>query len=76
MRIVDAIMDVLKGTDGLTHKEAYQAIIDNNLYRFGAKDPESVVNANLRRHCEGLVFSSASPVKYFKIIGQRNNRNV
>ena len=68
MRIVDALIEVLKETPGLTHREAYKAIVDKNLYSFGAKDPESVVNGNLRRHCEDLNFPSASPVKYFRIV--------
>ena len=59
MRIVDALIEVLKETSGLTHREAYREIVKRNLYSFGAKDPEGVVNGNLRRHCEDLDFPSA-----------------
>ncbi len=76
MRIVDALVEVLKENESLTYKEAYLIIKERNLYQFGAKDPEVVVNAKLRRHCEGLDFPSASPVKYFKIVGQKGKRNL
>lgn len=76
MRIVDALIEVLKDNNGLTSKEAYKKIIDNKLYSFGAKDPEGVVNSKLRRHCADLDFPSASPVKYFKIVGQKDNKNL
>lgn len=76
MRIVDALVEVLKENESLTYKEAYQKIIERDLYAFGAKDPESAVNAKLRCHCEGLDFPGASPVKYFKIVGQKGKRNL
>lgn len=76
MRIVDALVEVLKENESLTYKEAYLKIKEKNLYQFGAKDPEVAVNAKLRCHCEGLVFPGASPVKYFKIVGQKGTRNL
>lgn len=76
MRIVDALVEVLKENESLTYKEAYKKIIERDLYAFGAKDPESAVNAKLRCHCEGLDFPGASPVKYFKIVGQKGKRNL
>lgn len=76
MRIVDALREVLKGTDSLTYIEAYKEIVKRKLYEFGAKQPESAVNAKLRCHCEGLDFPGASPVKYFKIVGQKGSRNL
>lgn len=76
MRIVDALVEVLKENESLTYKEAYLKIKERNLYQFGAKDPEMVVNGKLRRHCEGLDFPSASPVKYFKIVGQKGTKNL
>lgn len=75
MRIVDALVEVLKDNDNLTYKEAYLKIKERNLYQFGAKDPEAAVNAKLRCHCEGLDFPGASPVKYFTIVGQKGTRN-
>lgn len=76
MRIVDALVEVLKENEGLTYKEAYLKIKERNLYQFGAKDPEAAVNAKLRCHCEGLDFPGASPVKYFHIVGQKGTRNL
>ena len=48
MRIVDAIIEVLKAEEGLTHKEVYLRIKKRGLYQFGAKDSEGVVNGKLR----------------------------
>ena len=76
MRIVDALVEVLKDNKSLTYKEAYQIIVERGLYQFGAKDPEAAVNAKLRCHCVGLDFPSASPVKYFKITGKKGKRNL
>lgn len=76
MRIVDALVEVLKENESLTYKEAYLKIKERNLYQFGAKDPEAAVNAKLRCHCEGLDFPGASPVKYFYIVGQKGTRNL
>lgn len=76
MRIVDAIIEVLEESEGLTHNEVYKKIIEKNLYSFGARNPGAVVNSELRRHCEDLNFPSASPVKYFKIVGRKENKNL
>lgn len=76
MRIVDALVEVLKDNDSLTYKEAYEKIRERDLYKFGAKDPETAVNAKLRCHCEGLDFPGASPVKYFTIVGKKGTRNL
>lgn len=76
MRIVDALVEVLKDNKSLTYKEAYQKIVERDLYQFGAKDPEAAVNAKLRCHCIGLEFPGASPVKYFKIAGKKGKRNL
>ncbi len=76
MTIAEALMEVLRGTKGLTHKEAYAEILARNLYTFKAINPESVVNRTLRTHCEGLDFPSASSTKYFFIVGKRNGSNV
>jgi len=76
MRIVDALAEVLKDNKSLTYIEAYQKIVEKDLYRFGAKDPEAAVNAKLRCHCVGLDFPGASPVKYFKIVGKKGKRNL
>lgn len=76
MRIVDALIEVLKENESLTYKEVYKKIKERNLYQFGAKDPEAAVNAKLRCHCAELDFPGASPVKYFEIVGQKGTRNL
>ena len=71
MTIIEAIKDVLKNEPkGLSSAEIYQKIIENNLYQFGAKNPVGVVNGEIRRHCVGLDFPTAYPVKHFAIAGK------
>lgn len=76
MRIIDAVIIVLKENGSLTSKEVYEKIIEKRLYTFGAKNPLNVVNSQIRCHCEGLEFPSASPVKYFKIIGKKGKHDL
>lgn len=77
MTILEAIKIVLNQyPDGLTNKEVYEEIIKQDLYEFPAKKPESVVNSIIRRHCYGLDFPTANPVKYFKITGYRGKKPV
>lgn len=65
--IIEAIKSVmLEAGKALTAREAYEAIIQKNLYNFLAKDPKHVVLMQIRRHCIGLDFPSASPRKHFK----------
>lgn len=75
MTIVEALKIVLnQHLDGLTNKEAYEKIIEQNLYNFPAKKPENVVNSIIRRHCYGLDFPTANPVKYFRIVGYKGKK--
>jgi len=75
MTIVEALKIVLsKYPNGLTNKEAYEEIIKQNLYEFPAKKPEHVVNGTIRRHCYGLDFPTANPVKYFRIVGYKGKK--
>lgn len=76
MRIIDAVIAVLKENGSMTSKEVYSKIVEKELYQFGAKKPENVVNSEIRRHCEGLDFPSASPVKYFKIVGKKGKHDL
>lgn len=70
MTILESIKAVLmEHPSGLTSKETYNEIIEQNLYNFGAKNPVGVVNSELRRHCVGLDFPTAHPVKFFTIVG-------
>ena len=69
MTILEAIKKVLhQCPEGKTSPEITKEIIGRDLYQFKATIPNSVVNQQLRRHCEGLEFPSAHPVKYFCIV--------
>ncbi len=77
MTIVEAIVYVLSNNvSGLTAKEIYAKIIDNNLYSFVARDPLGVVNSQIRRSCLGLDFPSARPTKLFKIVRYEKNQPI
>lgn len=76
MRIVDAVMEILKEEEGLDFREIYKRIVERSLYNFGAKKPDQVVNSEIRCHCYGIDFPSASPVKYFKVVGQKDGNNL
>jgi restriction system protein len=67
--IVSAIKQVLTPhPEGMSVDEIYEQITKQSLYTFPAAEPKSVVRSMLRRHCVGLDFASASPVKYFRLI--------
>jgi len=71
MTITEAIKKVmLESGFPMTVNEAYQAIIDANLYEFHADNPIQIVRGQVRRHCEGVDFPSAKPTKHFKLIGE------
>jgi restriction system protein len=71
MTIVEAIQDVLRNAvEPLAIDQIYSEIVSRKSYAFKAVDPKSVVRSQLRRHCLGLDFPSASPVKYFRIHGE------
>jgi|GEM_PF-256851 len=64
--IVEAIVDVMKRRqEPMTAGEVYAAIIEGGLYDFKADQPEHVVRSQIRRHCLGLDFPSASARKFF-----------
>lgn len=76
MTIIEAIKKILyKEKIGLTSKEIYEKIVENNLYSFGAKDPKAIVNGIIRKHCLGIEFPTASPVKHFKVVKQIGHCN-
>jgi restriction system protein len=73
MRIIDAISQVLKESKRpLNHLQIYNMIQKHDLYSFGAKDPVSVVRNKLRKHCFGLDFPSASPLKLFLLSSDKS----
>lgn len=68
MTIVECIKKVLaESSEAMTAKEIYEEIVKQNLYAFGAQDPVSVVNAQIRRRCAGLDFPTAYNIKSFEI---------
>lgn len=71
MTIVDAIkIAIKKAGRPLTVKEIYHTVVNNELYVFGAKNPIGVVAGQIRRHCIGIDFPTANPVKHFKLVGK------
>lgn len=76
MTIIEAIKEVLACEEvGLTSNSIYEKIIENKLYSFGAKDPKAIVNGIIRKHCLGIEFPTASPVKHFKVDKQIGHVN-
>ena len=69
MTIVEAIKTVMlaKGAP-MTANEAYAAIVNRHLYDFHADDPAAIVRSQIRRHCEGLDFTTASGTKHFRTV--------
>lgn len=77
MTILEAIKAVLsKKKDGLTCKEITNHILSEKLYTFNTADPNSIVGHSLRRHCQGLEFPSAHPVKHFYIVSGKRGTAV
>ena len=77
MTIFEAIKAVLsKEKDGLTCKEITNQILSGKLYTFNTADPNSIVGHSLRRHCRGLDFPSAHPVKHFYIVSGKRGTAV
>lgn len=76
MTIIEAIKLILTDEKvGLTSREIYEKILNKNLYSFGAKDPKSIVNGMIRKHCLGIEFPTASPVKHFRVVKQVGHVN-
>lgn len=67
--IIDAISQVLQESKAsLSIAGIYKKIVENNYYIFKAQDPQSVVRVELRKHCLGVDFPTASSKKYFQIL--------
>ena len=77
MTILEAIKTVLsKETNGLTCKDITKRILSEKLYSFNAQDPNAIVGHCLRKHCQGLDFPSAHPVKQFYIVSGKRGTAV
>jgi restriction system protein len=68
MTIIEAIKRVMHTRRGaMTAQEAHDAIVEADLYTFNAENPVGVVASQIRRHCRGLDFPSASETKHFEL---------
>ena len=68
--INDAIKIALKNhKDGLTVKEIYNRIVEQQLYKFNSPTPEHIVQTQIRRRCEMLDFNSAFKEKWYRSTG-------
>lgn len=52
----------------MTVNAIYDNIIASDYYRFKAQNPMNVMRVELRRHCQGVDFPTASKKKYFQIL--------
>jgi restriction system protein len=67
--IREAIFEALKQSEkSLSARGIYNFIIEHDLYRFNAVNPEGIVKVEIRRHCEGVEFPTAKPNKYFILL--------
>lgn len=68
MTIIEAILEVMREAGApMGPQDAYRRILEKNLYRFKAQNPQSVVTGQIRRHCVGLEFPTAEQTKYFML---------
>ncbi|MVW64241.1 restriction endonuclease [Massilia sp. NEAU-DD11] len=69
MTIVEAIKTAMRAKGGpMTTEEVYRFIVSERLYEFHADNPAGIVRQQIRRHCDGIEYSSASPTKHFKVV--------
>ena len=72
--VCEAIKIVLKDKpEGMTAEQIYKEIIDNNLYKFNARNPQSVVVSTIRRSCVGVDNKSSIRDKKFAIAREMDN---
>lgn len=79
MTVLEAIKQLLQeAPNGLTCRELTDQILARKMYSFNTSTPNNIVNHELRKHCEGLDFPSAHPVKYFTIaqLSEKGNKAI
>jgi hypothetical protein len=65
--VAQAVIEVLKAAkQPMTISDITQAILDQNLYPFNAKEPRGIVRGAIERRCEGLNRKNSIEPKYFK----------
>lgn len=73
MTMIEAAKKVLfDNPEGMSLKQIYDAIIENEYYTFGAQKPFAVFSSKFRNYVYGLDFKSASKNKFFKMVGKVN----
>ncbi len=69
MTIIEAVKEVMRRRgSAMTVSEIYGDIIAGDLYTFHADNPPHIVANQIRRHCLGLDFPTASQTKHFQIV--------
>lgn len=65
--IVDAAIRALQllGRSAIV-SEIYEIIVQHGFYKFGAKDPKSVLRVTLDRHCTNKAISIMHQIRYFR----------
>ena len=79
MTVLEAIKQLLQeAPNGLTCRELTDQILARKMYSFNTSTPNNIVNHELRKHCEGVDFPSAHPVKYFTIaqLSEKGNKAI
>ena len=72
--ISDAIKIVLKyKPEGMTAEQIYKTIVENNLYEFNARNPQSVVVSTIRSSCVGVDNKFTTREKAFVIAREISN---
>lgn len=62
MTIIEAALEVLRSEKRpMTAEEVYDSIRKRSLYSFGARDPLSIVRAELRRHSVDFTGKTKAP---------------
>jgi len=69
MTIIEAVKEVMRRHgSAMTVAEIYGDIVAAGLYTFHADNPPQIVAGQIRRHCVGLDFPTASQTKHFRIV--------
>jgi hypothetical protein len=65
--VAQVVIEVLQAAkQPMTISDITQAILDNNLYSFTAKEPRAIVRGAIERRSEGLNRKDSMEPKYFK----------
>ncbi|MBE9127659.1 MULTISPECIES: winged helix-turn-helix domain-containing protein [unclassified Coleofasciculus] len=69
--VAQAVIEVLQAAkEPMTISDITQAILDQNLYTFNAKEPSGIVRGAIERRCEGLNRKDSIKPKYFKKLSE------